>query len=153
MSARLGCWSWRQDATRRDAELPLHEIDPRHQLGDGVLDLDARVDFEEGEGAVGAEQKLAGRYSPKSDLLGDPARVIVETLPDLGANVRRRSLLDHLLVAALEGAIAVAEHQRLLPVGDNLHLDMPRVDELSLEVDEIAGTRGGALPSRRRHRL
>ena len=33
----------RQRLPRRDAELPVNEVEPGHQLGDRMLDLDARV--------------------------------------------------------------------------------------------------------------
>ena len=42
----------RQPLAQRDANLPLHEIDARHHLGDRMLDLQPRVHFEEVELAV-----------------------------------------------------------------------------------------------------
>jgi hypothetical protein len=38
-----------------DANLPLHQIDPRRFLGDRVLDLDARIHLHEVEAALGVE--------------------------------------------------------------------------------------------------
>ena len=48
----------RQRLARRDAQLLAHEVDAGHQLGDGVLDLDARVHLHEVVGAVRREQPL-----------------------------------------------------------------------------------------------
>ena len=42
----------------RDANLPSHQIDAGHHLGDRVLDLQPRVHLEEVEPAVLVEQKL-----------------------------------------------------------------------------------------------
>ena len=39
----------RQPLAARDANLPLHEVEARHHLGDGVLHLQARVHLEEVE--------------------------------------------------------------------------------------------------------
>ena len=43
-----------------DANLPLHEVDPGHELRHGMLDLEARVHLEEVELAVAVEEELAG---------------------------------------------------------------------------------------------
>ena len=44
-----------------DADLRLHDIDAGDQLRDGMLHLDARVDFEEVEVAVGVVEELDRR--------------------------------------------------------------------------------------------
>ena len=49
----------RQPLAGGDANLPLHEVDPRHELGDRMLDLEPRVHLEEVELAVAVEQELA----------------------------------------------------------------------------------------------
>ena len=48
----------RQRLARRDAELPLHEIEPGHGLGDRMLDLQSRVHLEEIE-VVGPRPRAA----------------------------------------------------------------------------------------------
>ena len=42
----------------RDPDLPLHEVDAGHHLGDRMLDLQPRVHLEEVERAVLVEQEL-----------------------------------------------------------------------------------------------
>ena len=51
----------------------MDKIDAGDELRHGVLDLDAGIDLEEGERAVGAEQELAGRDPAQPHLLGDAA--------------------------------------------------------------------------------
>ncbi len=43
-----------------ETELLADEVDTRDLFGDGVLDLQARVDLEERDRAVGADEELAG---------------------------------------------------------------------------------------------
>ena len=60
-------------------------------------------------------------------------------------------LLDQLLVAALDRAVALAEVDHVaLGVGEHLHLDVARVLQVALEVDAVVGEEllafaGGAL--------
>jgi hypothetical protein len=63
----------------------------------------------------------------------------------------RGRLLDDLLVAALDGAVALAEVDDVaVAVGEDLHLDVARVGQVALEVDRRVGEEllplaGGAL--------
>src|SRR5206468_1590507 len=50
----------RERLAPRNANLPLHEIDAGHHLGDRMLDLQPRVHLEEIEAAVFVEQELDG---------------------------------------------------------------------------------------------
>ena len=71
----------------------------------------------------------------------------MQLLADPVAEVRRRRLLDHLLVAALERAVAVAEDQHLaVPVAEDLHLDMPGAPDEALEEDAGRPERGFGGP-------
>jgi hypothetical protein len=52
----------------------------------------------------------------------------------------RGRLLDDLLVAALDGAVALAEVDDVaVAVGEDLHLDVARVGQVALEVDRRVG--------------
>ena len=96
----------------RDAELPFDEIEAGDRLGDGMLDLQARVHLHEPE-AAGAQPR--GTVRDELDRAGphiaDRARRLDGGRPHLGAQRRRhagrRRLLDHLLVAALQRAVAL----------------------------------------------
>ena len=87
-----------------DLELAAHEVDARHQLGDGVLDLDARVHLEEVPAAVGREQELGRAGADVADRLGEPQRGGAELAAQVAPDAGRGRLLDHLLVAALHAS-------------------------------------------------
>ena len=68
---------------------------------------------------------------------------------DLGGEVGRRRLLDHLLVAALDRAVALAEHQDVaVPVADDLHLDVAAALDVRLDEDGAVAERAGRLGAR-----
>ena len=125
----------RQPLAGRDADLQLYDIEPGDHLGHRVFDLQPRVHLDEVE-LVFFIQKLERAGAHVADLaarlgtaFGDPqSRARVEQ--------RRRRLFDHLLVAALHRALAVAEvYHILVLVGDHLDLDVPRILQVFLHVD------------------
>ena len=64
-----------------------------------------------------------------------------------------RRFLDHLLMAALDRALALDERQhRAVLVGEHLHLDVPRPHQPALEIDRGVAKRGSGLGTRRAHR-
>ena len=66
---------------------------------------------------------------------------------------RRRRLLQHLLVAALQRAVALAQmHDVAVLVGEDLHLDVPRPREVLLQVELAVAERRLRLGARHRHR-
>ena len=82
---------------------------PGDELGDGMLDLEPGVQLDEVEAPVRAEQELerarvrvAGR---EAGALGGRLHLLAR----LGRERGRRRLLDQLLVAALDRALALAE--------------------------------------------
>ncbi len=112
-----------------DPHLRLHQVDLGDLLGHGVLDLDPRVHLDEDVVALGVEQELHGAGVAVADLLGEPHRVGAHPLAELGVEVGRRRDLDHLLVTSLHRAVALEEVDHVaLAVGEDLHLDVPRVD-------------------------
>jgi hypothetical protein len=67
---------------------------------------------------------------------------------------RRRRLLDQLLMAALDRAVALAEVDHIaVAVGEHLDLDVPRVGQVALEVDGRVGEELLALTGGARERL
>ena len=54
-------------AALRDLQLQPHQIEPGHGLGDGVLDLDARVHLQEIERAFVVEQEFDGAGADIAD--------------------------------------------------------------------------------------
>src|SRR6185369_1556964 len=63
-------------------------------------------------------------------------------------------LLNDLLVAALDRALALAEvQQRAVPIAEHLHLDVARTDEELLQVDPAVTERRLRLTTRGRERV
>ena len=85
---------------------------PVDQLRDGVLDLDARVHLHEVVGAVPVEQALDRPGGAVADRARGVDRDRADPLAELGVDRGRRRLLDELLVAALDRAVALAEVDR-----------------------------------------
>mmetsp|Transcript_20450 Transcript_20450/g.48691 ORF Transcript_20450/g.48691 Transcript_20450/m.48691 type:complete len:295 (+) Transcript_20450:1044-1928(+) len=116
----------RQTLPRGHAELQLHKVEPGDRLCDGVLDLQAGVHLHEevlagggvhdeldGAGidiSDGAGGRYGGGADPPAELLGQPGR---------------RRLLEHLLVAPLDAAVALKQvHRVAVAVGEDLDFDM-----------------------------
>ena len=101
----------RQGLAGGDEQLLLDEVDAGDELGDGMLDLQPRVELEEVE-ALAVQHELGG----PGVLVPDGAREGDGRLAHRGtqALVERGggALLEHLLVAALDRAVALAEVDR-----------------------------------------
>src|SRR5207237_9136908 len=114
---------------RRDAELGGDDVDARHPLRDRVLDLHARVHLEEVEAPLGVEQELDRARARVTDGArrgeGGGGHLGTETRGEH----RARRLLDDLLVAALDRALALPEmDERTVAVAAHLHLDVAGTD-------------------------
>ena len=118
-----------------DVQLQPHEVGAGDHLGDRVLDLQAGVHLEEGEEAVArVVEELHGAGTGVPDRDGEPLGRRLELAGLRDVEHRRGRLLDDLLVAALHRAVAHADRpRRALPVGDDLHLDVPRAGDQLLE--------------------
>ena len=116
-----------------------HDVDAGHHLGHAVLDLHARVHLQE-EVLPVLEQALdrAG-----ADVVDGARRVDADLADRLAHRLvdgRGRRLLDQLLVAALDRAVALAEVDDVaVAVGEDLDLDVARVGQVALEVDGAVG--------------
>ena len=135
----MSSWVKRQRLAARHADLLAHEVDARHELGDGVLHLEAGVHLEEPELAVLVEE-LDGAGVVVAARLGDLHGRLAHRLADVSAGkAGRRALLDQLLVAALGRAVALADpHDVAVGVADDLHLHVARPGEVALDVALVA---------------
>ena len=98
----------RQGLACGDAELLGDDIGAGHHLGYGVLDLDAGIDLQKGDGAVLGNDVFHGAGAGIAHVGTNGARAF-DDAGALGIGKRgRRGLLDELLEAALGGAIAGA---------------------------------------------
>src|SRR5690242_11399060 len=92
----------------RDAQLLANEVEAGDHLGDGMLDLKARVHFDEIELAVLVEEfdRADAEIAELLERAGDDA---ADALARRCVQGWRGRFLPNLLVAALERAIAFAE--------------------------------------------
>ncbi len=142
----------RQLLTRCDPQLPLHEVEPGHQLRDGVLDLEPGVHLQEEE-LVGSRRRHDELDRARADV-PDGTRGLDRRLAHAVARrvveQRRRSLLDDLLVSPLEAALALPQvHDAAVPVGEHLDLDVPGVGHEPLHQQAVVTEGASRLPLRR----
>src|SRR5215204_277553 len=97
----------RQSLSRRYAQLPLHEVDARHELRDRVLDLQSRIHLEEVVPAVPIEQELARARIDVAGGRRGAHRRRAHLPPQRRRDRDARCLLDHLLVPALHGTLTL----------------------------------------------
>ena len=119
-----------------DPQLLAHDVDSRAELGDRMLDLQARVQLDEVEAPVGAEQELERAGVAIADGAAGALGRRLHRLARLRRQRRRRRLLDQLLVAPLDRALALAEREHVAEVvAEHLDLDVAGRDERLLDVE------------------
>src|SRR4029077_18744917 len=117
-----------------DPDLLLDEVDAGDELRDRVLDLEAGVHLEEEDLAPVREQELAGPGAPVAHGRRELEGIAGQATPDRGRDRRRRRLLEHLLMATLGRAVALAEVDAVaLPIEEHLDLDVARTLDEALE--------------------
>ena len=130
----MSFWREGQLLAGGDANLLLHDVDAGDHFGDRVLDLHAGVHFDEVELVVFV-QKLERARTAIADLAAGLGTTLADLVAQLGVEMRGRCFFDDLLVAALHGAIALAQiHGIAVLVGQHLDLDMARVLQKLLHV-------------------
>src|SRR6266705_1080318 len=108
------------------------QVHPRDHLGDRVLDLETGVDLVEGEAAVGQEEldragvEVADRAEPAD-------RGIDQAGAEAPVDGGRRSLLDELLMTALDAAFPFDESDGIARIEQDLYLYVPRPSEVFFE--------------------
>ena len=148
----------RQRLARGDAQLPFDEILAGDRLSDRMLYLQPGVHLHEPD-AVGRQplrgvsDELDGAGADIADGLGGLHR----RLPDSGAGGRvhagRGRLLDHLLVAALQRAVALEQVDSVpVRIGEHLHLDVTRAGDIGLQQHTVVAETGRRLASARAQR-
>jgi len=148
VAARFELGGPRRHLAGRDAQLQLDEVDPVDLLGDRVLDLQPGVHLHEEElvGAIGADDELDRAGAGVADGLRRLDRGRAHGRPLLRGEQRRRRLLDDLLVAPLQRALALAEvHGVAVGVGQHLDLDVPRAGDQPLDEQRVIAERAPRL--------
>ena len=136
-----------------DPYLPADQIDTGHHLGDRVLDLQSRVHLEEVEPTTLVEQELDRAGVGVPDRACDRRRGRGDCLAELCRHGERWCFLDDLLVTALNRAFTLDKRQHgseVIP--EQLHLDVSRVRDASLEIDGRVTERGAGLGTGRADR-
>ena len=140
----------RQRLAGGEADLLADEIDSGDQLGHRVLDLQPRVHLDEVELAVLIEEldRAEAAIVQLAQRIDDHR---AEPLALRRIERRRGRLLDHLLVSALQRAVALAQMDDVTAaVADHLHLDMARMVEEPLDIDPVVAERRARLAAGQR---
>ncbi len=120
----------RHRAARRDAQLLAHQVAAEAHLGHRMLDLQARIHFEEVK-VVALDQELRGAGVGVVRRAREFQRRVDHLRAHRVGKSGRRRFLDNLLMAPLDRAIALAECDHVaMIVAENLNFDMPRVREI-----------------------
>src|SRR5690348_3473256 len=118
-----------------------------------MLDLDARIHLDEEELAV-LEQELDGAGALVAELRDGAGRDLAELRALRRIEGGRGCLLEHLLMRALQRAVALADvDDAALAVAEDLHLDVTGMTEVALEINLRVGEERRGLPLRRRQHL
>ena len=132
-----------------DQELEADQVQAGDGLGDRVLDLDAGVDLQEPELLPG-EEELDRAGAHVADGAGHGQGGVAQAFAQGGADRGRRGLLDQLLVAALDRALALEQvHHAAGRVGQELDLDVARGLEPAFEEHLVVAERAPGLAAGR----
>ena len=126
----------------RDPDLVGHEVAAGHQLRDGMFDLQSRVHLEEERVAAIVQEELARARADVADRAAEGEGGVGQHSSGRAADGGRRRLLEDLLVAPLDRAVALAEvNARAVGVEQQLDLDVSRALEQPLEDQPIVRER------------
>src|SRR5262245_32990448 len=135
----------RQRLTRGHSNLRANEIDARDLLGYGMLDLEPRVHLEEVEprrvaGALEEEFDRARIAVLRGTRDGDGG--VTHPPPECRRQRSGRRLFDHLLMPALNRALALEEmHDVPVMIGEDLELDVTWLVHEALDIQRAVAER------------
>ena len=134
-----------EELSGRDPELLRDEVEAGDELGDRVLDLDPPVQLEEEELAA-VDDELDRSRAPVADRAAKRDGRLVQGVTHGRGESRRRRLLEDLLVAALNRAVALPEGDDVAArVRQELHLDVSGPLEVALEIEGAVTERSPRL--------
>lgn len=111
-----------------------------------MLDLNAGVDFDEIVPVHLVDEELGSSCVAVLDVPCDFDSIAQDSLTDLLGEMGRRSNLDDLLVATLDGAVTLEQVDAVaLSISEQLDFDVPRALEESLDEDSAIAERGLGL--------
>ena len=125
----------RQRRASRDLDLFVDDVDAGDHLGDGMLDLDARVHLDEVEVSV-LIKELDRPGADIAEFRHGAGHHAADLLALFGIERGGGAFFPDLLMAALERTVALSEMDgAALSVAEHLDLDMARLGEIFLEID------------------
>src|SRR5260370_34716465 len=131
--ARLASRFGRQRPALGNLNLKANKIYAGDHLRDRMLHLNARVDLDEVELARGRQQEFHGSGVGVADLAAKSDGRSRHAIANFRCYCRRRALFNDLLVAALDGAVALKQmHHVALMVAEDLNFDMARALDIFL---------------------
>ena len=132
----------RERRAGRNLDLLIDDVDSGDHFGDRMLDLDPCIHLNEEELPVLVQEldRSSADVAQLSHRLGDNS---ADALALFRVQSRGGAFLPNFLVAALKGAVAVAEVDgATVRVAEHLNFDMARLGEIFLQVDGIIAERG-----------
>src|SRR5579859_515132 len=128
--------------TRRDAYLLLDEIGACHHLRHRMFDLQARVHLHEIVAVLLVKQKLVCASIAIADMLDGANGLFANLVAQFRRQMRAGRLFQHLLVAALARAVALAQiHAMPEVVNQHLNLDVSRAFQVAFDVESVIAER------------
>ena len=114
----------------------MDQIKPGSQFRDRMFHLQPRIHFEEIEILLLIDQEFDGAGIGVVRRLRDFDGDFAHPAAHVGIDNRRRRFFENFLMAPLNGALALAEPDRIaMLVGQNLHFDVPRIDDRFFDID------------------
>ena len=140
----LGQTELREGSPSSNLDLSSNDVDTRDFLSDGVLDLDAGVDFDEVVTTHLVDQEFGSTGVTVADALRELDSVTEDCLADLLREMGGGGNFDDLLVAALDRAITLEEMDGIaIGVGEELNFDV--AGSLEETFDEDGSVAKGSL--------
>ena len=135
----------------RDAQLPFHEIEARHHLGDRMLDLEPGVHFQEVDVQIRIRDELHGARV----LVSDRPRRLDRVAGQLFAKGRGQNgawrFLDDFLPPPLRGAIALEKVDDIaMGIAEDLHFKMAGMLDQPLQHEPVIAESALCLAPRSR---
>ena len=116
----------------------LHEVNASDEFGHGMLDLQARVHLQKEEAAVLPGDKLHRARAVVVDGFGQRHGLLAHLRAGDLVQQGRRGLLDHLLVATLDGTFALAQINHIaMLVAEHLNFDVAGIDDEFFDEDPV----------------
>lgn len=144
--------SERKTMASGDGDLQLDEIETGDLLGDRMLNLEARIDFQKIKIEMGVDEEFDGAGVDIAAGARETDGGVTHFFAEIGRDDKGGGFFDDFLVAALHGTFALAERDdAAVSVREDLNFDVAGLFEIFLEVEAritegVEGFRGSVAP-------